>query len=598
MSSENTPPSSGSSSGNTDNNKPRGPRGPNAPRRDGPRNQGAPAHGDRSAHGDRPRHDRRNDQRNDQRRPAHNDKRVENTAQETVDALLLKPIERPEPTIFDASGDFAALLTEYAPVDSVRLEMGDRVKAKLIHVSKDTAFFSLSGSQEASMPVVELHDKEGNLTVQIGDLVEAFITSFSGGAVNLSKKIGRHGADVLMLEHARDAGIPVEGIVSDANDKGLEVQIAGTRGFCPISQADVNFVQDPKSLVGKSMAFAIKEIREGGRNVVLSRRAVIENERREAQARILATLEVGGKVDATVTRLETFGVFVDIGGMEALLPNSEASHRRGSKASDLFKVGEAFPVQVLKIEDDVKAKRPGSKRISVSRKVLEETPWASFKEQLVVGTDLKGTVMRLEAYGAFVEIFPGLEGLVHVSEVSHKRIRHPQDALKIGESVTVRLLDVNEADQRISLSIKGAGDDEDASLMLAAAGQSAAAEKTSKPARVERKRGDLVSGSVERIEKFGVFVKLDGGGSALLPASESGAPMGADLNKAFPVGTKLDLIIIDIDEKGRLRVSKKGREQAEERATVAAFQQTTGTNAAFGTFADLFNKQKSNKNKK
>ncbi len=468
----------------------------------------------------------------------------------------------------DNSEDFAAMFAAQGAPKSLRLHVGDKVTAKVIHVGAEDVFCELSPTQEGSIPRLELTDKEGQLSVKRGDTFEAFVVGTTDGVV-LSKKLGRDIIDLDTLMEAAHTQLPVEGLVTGLNKGGLEVALGGgARGFCPLGQVDLGFIPDAQVFVGKTLQFLVKQVGERGRNVLLSRRALLEIEQQAKAKTLRQTLAVGQRLQGKVTRIAEFGAFVDIGGMDGLIPISELSHARVAKVEDVLAVGDEVAVDVLRIEDD--PKRPGQMRIALSLKAAQPDPVVAHGGELSEGAQLAGRVTKLEKYGAFVELFPGVEGLVHVSELSNKRVRHPSDVLKVGEAVTVRVLSFDPSQRRVSLSLK-----------------SAAAEAPS-GASSTLAVGAAVEGAVERIERFGVFLKLDAGPSALLPAAETGTPPGTDLSRAFPVGTRLALEVLAVDERGRIKVSKRAREASEERALVSDYNKSEGASSGFGTLGDLF----------
>ncbi len=465
--------------------------------------------------------------------------------------------------------DFAAMFEAQSRVETKRLHLGDKVSAKVVHIGKEDVFFAISAAQEAVMPKSDLLDKEGKLTVSMGSTVEAYVVGLEDG-IQLTRKLGKDNLDVGMLEEARAQGIPLDGTVTGVNKGGLEVQLGGgARGFCPIGQADLGFVEDAQALVGKTLQFLVREVKERGRNVVVSRRALLEREREAQKKDLLQTLAVGQRLSGKVTRVAAFGAFVDLGGLDGMIPVSELSHSRVKNVEDVLKVGDPVSVEVLRIEDD--PKRKGTPRIALSLKATLADPFDQHLSVLQSGAPLQGTVEKLEAYGAFVTLFPGVTGLVHVSELSHKRVRHPSDVVKVGQQVEVRVLSVSPETRKIALSLKDAPKStEESGLHVGAA----------------------VQGTVERIERYGVFVTLDGGaGKALLPAAESGTPPGTDLARAFPVGSRVEAQLIAIDAEGRLKISKTAHERAEERAVVAQYNQASGK-SGFGTLGDLLAKKK------
>jgi len=468
-----------------------------------------------------------------------------------------------------APEDFAALLEEYGSQKAVRLSVGDQVEGKVIHITDTNVFVEISNAQEGVLPREELLDDQGELTLQVGDSVRAFVVNLRDG-IELSRRVGREQINVELLENACRAGVPVEGTVSGFNKGGLEVAVGGTRGFCPMGQVDIEFVEDPSQWVGKTLSFQVREVKEGGRNVVLSRRALLEAERREAAAQLLATLEEGQEVHGKVTRLAKFGAFVDLGGIDGLIPISELSHGRVEDVADVVAEGQSVTVRVLKIEDD--PKRKGEKRIGLSLRAANPHPLDVHGDALGEGTIHAGRVVRIEAFGAFVELFPGVEGLAHISELADRRIGHPREVVSLGDSVQAKVLSVDRERQRISLSLRAAaGGGEQPTWSV----------------------GDAAEATVDRVERYGLFVVLEGGGQALLPAVHSGTPRGTDLARAFPPGTKIAVEVIEIDERGRIKVSKTAREERQERADIEAYQKSgSGSGSGFGTtFGDLMRKK-------
>ncbi len=476
-------------------------------------------------------------------------------------------------------GDFAAMLAETGPIDRVDVRVGDKVRARCVHIGTDSAFFELSRTQEAHAPTAEFLDEDGELRLNVGDVIDAFVVGLSEGIL-LSTKLGRDQIDVGMLEQAKASQMPVQGTVSGVNKGGIEVSLSGSaRGFCPLGQIDAGFVDDPQSLVGKTLEFIVREVKENGRNVLLSRRALVEKQKKEQAHKTMATLAVGAMVKGTVTRLQPFGAFVDIGGVDGMIPLSQLGWGHVKDPGEVLKTGDLVTVEVTKIEDD--PKRPGQARIGLSLKAAQPDPFIEHLDDMAAGDWLVGTVKKLEAFGAFVELWPGVQGLVHVSEIADRRIGHPKEVLNVDEEVRVRVISVDEAAHRISLSLK------DAPPELADVSEGRGRSGGRRVAR-----GAQVDAAVDRVERFGVFVKIEApaelaGQSAFMPASETGTPRGSDLNKAFPLGTKLQLLVIDVDERGRLKVSKTAREQAEERALVDQYKSDKSGGGGLGTLGDL-----------
>jgi small subunit ribosomal protein S1 len=250
--------------------------------------------------------------------------------------------------------------------------------------------------------------------------------------------------------------MPVEGKITGTNKGGLSVELGGgKRGFCPFSQIDLRRVEDPERFLGRTERFKVLELGARGRNVVLSRRAILESERADLATRTRENVAVGAAFTGHVTRLVPYGAFVDIGGVEGLVHISQISHARVSDPAEALHEGQDVQVQILEIQN---LGRGRDERISLSIKALAQDPWPATAGTLAVGSDVTGKVARLADFGAFVELIPGVEGLVHVSELASRRLVHPREVISEGDEITVRILEVDLQRRRISLSRKQAGD--------------------------------------------------------------------------------------------------------------------------------------------
>ena len=346
-----------------------------------------------------------------------------------------------------------------------RYQIGDRVRGKLVSIGQLVAVVELADGGEGTLDVVELRDPAGKLTANLGETIEARVTAKGEKAGIVSLRIApARGADARAgLGQAAQSGLPVDGLVTGVNKGGLEVTVAGARAFCPISQIDRSQVADASVYVGQRLQFRITKYDETdprGPNIVLSRRALLEEESRERAATTRATLSVGSVVSGVVRSVKDFGAFVDIGGLDGLLPASELGYDRGARPADVLSVGQAVTVQVLRIEKPREPRDPSKRardndQITLSLKALERDPWEEAVERLKPGTVVKGKVARCEVFGAFVEVSPGVEGLLHISElgnaVNDRSLRHARDAVKPGDELEVAVLSVDREKRRISL---------------------------------------------------------------------------------------------------------------------------------------------------
>jgi small subunit ribosomal protein S1 len=256
------------------------------------------------------------------------------------------------------------------------------------------------------------------------------------------------------LAEAATTGLPVEGVITGVNKGGVEVDVGGVRAFCPLSQLELRPVDDPAAYVGRRLAFRVTRHEQDrrGTNVVLSRRALLEEEARGRAAETRARMVVGAVLPGVVTALKDFGAFVDVGGIEGLLPASEIGFDRSVRPADVLAVGQAVTVQVMRVERRDDPRRP--EQVSFSLKALERDPWQDATAQFAAGTVVRGQVTRAEPFGAFVQLAPGVEGLVHVSELGAGRpLRHAREAVKPGDALEVVVLALEPDKRRISLGL-------------------------------------------------------------------------------------------------------------------------------------------------
>ncbi len=355
--------------------------------------------------------------------------------------------------------DFAALFadSEAAASGSKPLAPGDLVRGRVVALGSDTAFVAIGGRSEAVIHLAEFRDPEsGELRLAVGDQVEATVTDDGSrsGTIVLKGTLGRGGHVPGELEQALAHGIAVEGLVTGQNKGGLDVQIAGRRAFCPASHVDLRRVE-LEQYVGQRLRFRIRKIDAGGRNIVVSRRELLEQDVAAQAASTWKRLHVGVVVAGTVTSLRDFGAFVDIGGVEGLIHVSELGYGRVGHPSEVLEVGQAVEAKVVRLDPATEGARA---KVGLSLRALAPDPWASAAERFPVGTTVRGTVRRVERFGAFVELTPGLDGLVHVSRMALDRpVSNPKQVVAIGDEVEVSVISLEVEDHRIGLSMVETG---------------------------------------------------------------------------------------------------------------------------------------------
>lgn len=452
-----------------------------------------------------------------------------------------------------------------------KLKVGEKVTGEILSIGNECAFVDVGASVDGIVELSELLDAERKLNFSAGDKVDLYVVKVNDHGVRLSRSVsGRGGKEE--IESAFNGGLPVEGKVKAEIKGGFQISIMGQRAFCPLSQMDSQPVGDPKSLVGQVFRFAITEFKEGGRNIVVSRRRLLELESFEVRQAFMQDVKVGAVVDGRIVRLMPFGAFVELfPGVEGLVHVSELSWTRIEDPAEVFTVGEPVRVKLLSMAQDEK----GSTRFSLSIKQVEGDPWQQ-DLNFAVGQKLDGKVVRLAKFGAFVELAPGIEGLVHLSEMSYlKRVMRADEIVQVGQQVSVSVKEIDQAARRISLSLKEAEGDP----------WIEAADKF--------KRGTRVEGVVENKADFGLFINLEPGVTGLMPKSEIAKSEKPGEIENLKRGDKLMIVVKELDLKARkVTLSPADAEDTDEWR-----QFTPAESSSFGSMADKL-KQAMEKNKK
>jgi small subunit ribosomal protein S1 len=339
-------------------------------------------------------------------------------------------------------------------------QVGDRITGTIVSIGRDAVFVDLGAKSEGTLDLEQVMDEDGNVLVEVGQAIEATVLKKDdrAGSLVLRTRMTRSHRGLEELEQAFANELPVEGVVSATNKGGFEVQIGGLRAFCPVSQIDSKFVEDTEQFVGQRFSFRITKIEGGKRpNIVVSRRAILEEENRERAAQTRETLEVGAVLRGVVSSIKDYGAFIDIGGLEGMVHISELAFGRVNHPSDVLAPGQELEVVVLRIEKTGDPRRP--EKIALSVRALDADPWQDAGDRFAPGTRIAGTVVRVQPFGAFVELAPGVEGLVHISELgAGRRVNHPREVVKVGDKVEATVLRVELDKRRIALSLAAAGE--------------------------------------------------------------------------------------------------------------------------------------------
>jgi small subunit ribosomal protein S1 len=467
----------------------------------------------------------------------------------------------------ESTEDFAALFE--ASHKAKRIAQGQTIEGTIVAIGADVAFVDVGGKGEATIDIAELKDADGDVDVAVGDRIQAVVVSTTGG-LTLSRRLARGAATDRQLENAFHTGLPVEGKVDKAVKGGYEVRIGQQRAFCPFSQIDT-VRTEPAAHEGQVYAFRIIEYSEGGRNLVVSRRALLEEEQRASAAEVRESIVAGAVLRGRVTSVREFGAFVDLGGgVQGLLHISEMGWSRVSDASQIVKPGEEITVKVLRVDD-------GKQKISLGLKQLSDDPWAKVQATYEVGQVHAGRVTRVTEFGAFVELEPGVEGLAHASTFPPTgRSGGWSSAVAPGTTGAFEILTIDADKKRIGVAMLPEG---------------SARATGSAPSGTGIAAGARLKGKVERHEKFGIFVFLAPGRTGLIPLSETGVPREGDVPKAFPVGTDIDVLVLDVEAPPgrRIRLSVKAlaeAREADELREYRAEREDAGAGDGFGSLAD------------
>jgi small subunit ribosomal protein S1 len=440
--------------------------------------------------------------------------------------------------------DFATLLNSYSPSGTTDIQIGNKVRGKIISISHDTIFVDIGSKIDAVVEQAELLDENKQMNYEEGDVVELYVVELKEDEIRLSKALSGIGSFTLLKE-AYENAVPVAGKILETCKGGLRVEVMGRKAFCPASQIDINFVENLEDYVGQTYEFLIRQVDARDKNVVISRRTLLSQELEKSKKQFYAGLQIDSTLDGRITKLMPYGVFVEIHpGVDGLVHVSELSWSRVEDPQTAVCVGDPVRVKVIEIE-----KRDASDelKISLSIKQVTDDPWLSMDVRFKVGDKVKGTVTRCAKFGAFVEIAPGIEGLVHISEMSYqKRILKPEEVVTPGENVFVLVKEVDLSNRRISLSIRDAEGDPWIEV----------------PQKYNV--GQKIQGVIERKEKFGYFVTLAPGITGLLPKSKiSQSPQSGIIDK-LKEGSSIPVVIAEIspqDRKMTLAPGQSGDEQ-------------------------------------
>lgn len=432
-------------------------------------------------------------------------------------------------------------------------------KGRVVAVQGDDIFVDVGGRSEGLLPATQFKDDEP--LPNEGDEIEVVIEGYNDGVLRLS----REGAIQAVTWDSLEKGQVVEARVTGHNKGGLEVTFGGIRAFMPISQVDLMRVEDLTPYVGEKFPCVVTDIDYSQQNVIVSRKDWLKREAKKHAESLWETIHEGMIVPGKVRSLMPYGAFVDIGGTDGLLHVKDMAHGRVEKPDDIVHVGQEIEVRVLSFDRE-------SRKIGLGLKQTQPDPWEGAEGKWPVASSVTGCITRLADFGAFIEIEPGVEGLIPVSEMAFRRIGHPREIVKVGDVVRVNVLSVDSQAKRIGLSLKQAGDD------------------PWQGASVRWTAGSIVEGVVKRIADFGAFVELTDGVEGLVHISELDFKHVASVKAVVSEGQTVQVKVLEVDEERR-RIGLSIKQTKDAPAGSAA--------SAVGTMADLHAVQaKSDRNRK
>jgi small subunit ribosomal protein S1 len=429
------------------------------------------------------------------------------------------------------SESFADLFEE--SLNSTPMQPGKIVTGTVVNVGPDVVMVNAGLKSEGAIPVSEFLDENGEITVSVGDLVDVSLESLEDGfgATQLSREKAKAAEAWIKLEHAFEANETVIGVISGKVKGGFTVDLENIRAFLPGSLVDVRPIRDTSHLEGKDLEFKLIKLDRPRNNIVVSRRAIMEEENSAERGALLETLEEGKVVKGIVKNLTDYGAFVDLGGIDGLLHITDMAWKRVKHPSEVVAIGDEIEVQVLKFDKE-------RERVSLGLKQMGDDPWKDIARRYPNSTRIQGKVTNIADYGCFVEIEDGVEGLVHMSEMdwTNKNV-HPSKLVQLGDEVEVMVLDIDADRRRISLGIKQCQTNPWEEFAMT------------------HNKGDKVSGAIKSITDFGIFIGLDGGIDGLIHLSDiSWEEDNEELIRDFKKGDDVEAVVLAIDPE-RERIS-------------------------------------------
>lgn len=471
---------------------------------------------------------------------------------------------------------FAVMLDKSIDTEA-RLESGQKIRTKIISISNDLVYVDIQSKREGVIGLSEFVDNNGHLFVKEGDEIDAYFVSIQNGMIKMTTLIHGYSPSQLNdIRNAYNAGIPIKCEIKREIRGGFEVSAGGVRCFCPFSQIDLKGGREGGVYLGQTFPFKILEYKdEKGLNIIVSRRALLKEEKQEQINRLKETLKIGMDITAPVNSIHKFGAFVDLGGIDGFIPASEVSWERTVNTEEIVFLGKEVTARVLSLDWN-------KNRILLSIKATQPDPWMNITEKYTVAGRVEGKIVRLTHFGVFVNFEPGVDGLIHISKMgTGRRIHHPKEVVEIGQLIEAYVLSIDTVNRRISLSMQ----------------------PKQKPKKIVFSSiGEEVEGIVEKIMPFGIFIKMGNGLTGLMPNNEMDIPHERDhINKMYAEGDNVQAVVVDVDRKHKkIKLSRKRLMEKKEKAEVDRFKNSNReqdkTTGSFGRLGELLKAKMEEKN--
>lgn len=441
---------------------------------------------------------------------------------ETSEEKVEKKVEEFETELqAESRGEDFEHMLEESLINIKQLEVGDKVSGEILNITDSYIFVSLGGKRDAYAEKVNYFDKSGNLPYKVGDTLDGYVVKCTDTETLIAKSL--ISVNIELLHDAFEEKIPVKGKVQSMTKGGYIVDVSDVKVFCPLSHIDSKRVVEPKKYMNEVYDFRVIDFKDNGRNIVVSRRAILDEAKEKQKQETLENLEVGSVVQGKVTRLTNFGAFIDLGGVDGLLHISQFSWVRIDSPSEILNIGDEIKAKIIKMHGE---------KISLSMKALQENPIDAAMKELKEGDIVSCRVVRNLPFGSFVEIKAGVEGLIPISELARgRRINNPSEVVTEGELVEAQILKINPENHKISLSLKALQPDPWDNIEDIIS------------------EDDIVAGTIENVVSFGAFIKISEGVTGLLPSAKMKLA-GIKLDKS-KVGEEYKVRVVRIDTDSR-----------------------------------------------